>query len=146
MRGVLEKLAARHSPSSAMEGYASHWAALPYGERHAALKQVLSRGNSWEFALAVRRNRKIPAALRRQVDLLAKREVLGAKASVRATPKSKGGKDGRRRYKLSYDPARRRWLCTCPDWVHRRSYLPDSRKTSEKNCKHIKAYLRRRKR
>ena len=104
---------------------------------------MLAHVGSDSFHKAVSRDRKVPAALRRQVDLMHKQRVLTPQAQVRATPRKAGGTDGRRFYKITRDPARNRWMCTCADWKYRRSHLPDSRSADVKNCKHIKAYLKR---
>ena len=124
-------------------GAIDNWAELPSGLR---TEVMLAQSRRHGFHQAVQQNKRIAPELRRQVDLLFKRSKLKPEAIVKATPKSKGGKDGRQRYRITFDATRKRWMCTCADWTFRKSWLPDSAPVSKRRCKHLKALLKKKKR
>ena len=121
-----------------MEGFVQIWSGLPKSDQ---LKQLKEWASDPSFAKTVKRDRSIPAPVRRQVDLLHKLRVLPARGKQPATPVGRGGKDGRRKYKIGYDKKRKRWLCSCPDWFYRRSWLTDT--DPNRDCKHIVSFRKR---
>jgi hypothetical protein len=131
-------LVKRAAGYSSMRDYAVYWAALPSNEKWTEAEKYLANP---EFHKAVVRNRKIDKPTRRTVDLLFKQRTSKKKASVKAFSKSEGGKDGRGRYAIHFDPRRRRWMCSCKDWKFRRAFVRDMAPASRKNCKHIKRHL-----